>query len=67
MCSEEFYLQKTGYLDQSLWRIWEHEIHRTLASSLGRAAWARVRSEFDSYSEFQEFVEAASGRLEQST
>lgn len=67
MCSEEFYLQSNGYLDQKLWRIWESEIRRTLASPLARAVWARVSSEFSSYSEFQEFVQSARQHSDESS
>jgi hypothetical protein len=57
LCSEEYYLWRTGHLSSQLWKIWEHEIVRTARSPLGRAVWKSVRHEFDSFSEFREWLE----------
>jgi hypothetical protein len=57
LCSEEFYLWKKGYLSRRVWRIWEAELRRTLASPLIMREWASLREEFRSYPEFLDYVE----------
>jgi hypothetical protein len=59
LCSEEFYLYRRKYLAAEVWKIWEAEIKRTLATPLFVREWRTLKSEFKSYPEFQEFVEAA--------
>jgi hypothetical protein len=56
LCSEEFYLWERGYLSGDIWRIWESEIRRTLASPLYRREWRKVQAEFASYGEFAKYV-----------
>ena len=34
LCSEEFYLDKSKYLADQVWKIWEGKIKRTLATPL---------------------------------
>lgn len=57
LCSEEFYLQKKGYIAKDVWSIWEDELNRTLRSGLFRREWEKLRGEFVSYPEFRDFVE----------
>ncbi len=57
LCSEEFYLWKRRYLSGDIWRIWESELKRTLASPLYRREWTRLRDEFSSFPEFAAYVE----------
>lgn len=57
MCSEEYYLWRKGYLDTEVWRIWERELRRTLASPLFVREWRALKSEFESYPEFAAYVE----------
>lgn len=59
LCSEEFYLWKRGYLSGDIWRIWEAELRRTLASPLYRREWLSLREEFSSFPEFVAYVEQA--------
>lgn len=59
LCSEEFHLCKRKYLSKDVWRIWEAELRRSLASTLIRREWTRLRDEFQSYPEFVEYVENA--------
>jgi hypothetical protein len=59
LCSEEFYLQKKGYLAQDIWNIWETEIKRTLGTPLFVGEWTKLKCEFKSYPEFQSFGEQA--------
>jgi hypothetical protein len=56
LCSEEFYLWQRWYLSGDIWRIWENEMRRTLASPLYRREWQKVKDEFASYPEFAEYV-----------
>jgi len=58
LCSEEFYLWKKGYLSLDVWRIWEDELKRTLKSKLVRREWNQLKTEFRSYGDFVEFVDA---------
>jgi hypothetical protein len=58
LCSEEFYLCKTKYLSNQVWRIWEAELRRTLCSTLVVREWASLREEFKAYPEFLRYVES---------
>ncbi len=59
LCSEEFYLWKSGYLSTRIWAIWERELQRTLASQLYRREWQKVACEFEAYPEFCGYVRAS--------
>jgi hypothetical protein len=59
LCSEEFHLCKEKYLSKDVWKIWEAELRRTLASTLVRREWTRLREEFQSYPEFVKYVDKA--------
>lgn len=59
LCSEEYYLYRTGHLTRTLWRIWEDELKRTVASALVRREWPDLRCEFVSYPDFLAYVERA--------
>lgn len=59
LCSEEYYLCRTGHLSRAIWRIWEDELQRTLASELVRREWPDLRCEFDSYPQFQSYADKA--------
>lgn len=57
LCAEEFYLQRRGYLALEIWRIWQGELERTLASPLLRREWPELQPEFAATPEFAAFVE----------
>ena len=57
LCSEEIYLKDRSYFETDMWEIWGNEMTRMLASSLVRREWPRLRREFDSHPEFQQYVE----------
>ncbi|HEU0077543.1 MAG TPA: hypothetical protein VFQ76_07845, partial [Longimicrobiaceae bacterium] len=57
LCSEEFYLWKNRLIDGKLWRIWQTELERAIRSPLIVREWPELRSEFESYPAFQEYVE----------
>jgi hypothetical protein len=59
LCSEEFHLCKNKYLSKDVWKIWESELKRTLASTLVRREWPKLREEFQSYPEFVKYVDKA--------
>lgn len=61
LSSEEFYMWKSKYLADEVWRIWEHELKRMLQSNLIKNEWKNLRKEFESYPAFLEFVETAQG------
>jgi hypothetical protein len=51
------YLFCQGYLDNSIWQIWQADLRRTLNSPLIVREWADLKSEFQSFTAFLEFVE----------
>jgi hypothetical protein len=59
LCSEEFFLYRTGFLSKRIWAVWQPEIERALRSPVLKREWQRVRVEFKSHPEFFDFVEKA--------
>jgi hypothetical protein len=57
LCSEEYYLWQKGYIEDKVWKIWEAELNRTLASPLYRREWQKLQKEFHSYPEFRDYVD----------
>lgn len=58
LCAEELYLRRRRYLKDRVWRIWEAELARTLGSRLFVREWKSLRGQFDTYPEFQDWVES---------
>jgi hypothetical protein len=58
LCSEEFYLMRNGYLDKTLWRIWEGDLTRMIGTPLLEREWQSLRPEFESHQEFLRYVDA---------
>ena len=57
LISEEYYLYRGGYLAWKVWTMWECELKRTINSRLIHREWKHLRHEFDSYPEFQKYVD----------
>jgi hypothetical protein len=57
LCSEEYYLCKSGHLERKLWSIWAAELSRMIRSPLMKREWVNLRPEFQSYPEFLMFVD----------
>jgi hypothetical protein len=57
LCSEEFYLYKSNYLSHKVWGVWTDEMIRTWRTPLFRREWKKLAHEFDTYPEFQKFVQ----------
>jgi len=57
LSSEEFYLWKSKYVDDKVWKIWEDEIKRMVKSPLLQREWSFIHKEFDGYPDFKRFVE----------
>ena len=57
LCSEEFYLLKSGYLAREVWQTWQRELERTLRTRLYRSGWEDLQAEYESYPEFVAYVE----------
>lgn len=57
LTSEEYYLQKDGYISSEIWKIWKPEIIRTLQTPLFVREWKNLKHEFKSYPEFLNFVD----------
>jgi hypothetical protein len=51
------YLFQQGYLDNSIWQIWQADLRHTLNSPLIVREWTDLKSEFQSFTAFLEFVE----------
>ncbi|MEO1349695.1 MAG: hypothetical protein AAFW84_12975 [Cyanobacteria bacterium J06635_15] len=56
LVSETYYLYRLGYLDQSVWDIWEVEIKRTLKSPLMMHYWIKIQDDFAVHPEFFDYV-----------
>lgn|SRR5262245_35203178 len=64
LCSEEYYLKEHGYLSESLWRIWEHDLKRMIGSPIVQREWRDLRREFLSHPEFLQYVEGIQNKSE---
>ncbi len=51
------YLFQQGYLDHSIWQIWQADLRRTLNSPLIAREWLDLKSDFQSFTAFLAFVE----------
>ena len=58
LCSEELYLHEDGYLADDIWRIWESDLRKMIASPLVRREWLLLRPEFESDQRFLKYVES---------
>jgi hypothetical protein len=56
--SDVHYLYQQGYLDDSIWQIWQSDLRRTLASPLITREWPDLKPAFQSFTAFSEFVES---------
>ncbi|MCP6756106.1 hypothetical protein NL533_31260, partial [Klebsiella pneumoniae] len=56
LCAEEYYLYRKGYIEPTVWAIWEMELRRMLASDLIVREWQVLEAEFRSYPDFQQYV-----------
>ncbi len=51
------YLFQQGYLNNSIWQIWQADLRRTLNSPLIVREWTDLESEFQSFTAFLAFME----------
>ena len=58
LCSEEYYFHDDGYLADDVWRIWESDLRKMIASPLVRREWLLLRQEFESDPKFLKYVES---------
>lgn len=56
MCSEEFHLHRSGFINKSTWKIWELGIKETLNISAMRAALNDVKDEYRYFDEFYKYL-----------
>ena len=61
LCGEEYYLYKEKMLAESVWKIWEGELKRTLRTPLFQREWPLVRGEFEAYPMFMDYVDMVQG------
>jgi hypothetical protein len=57
LCAEEYFLTKHNYLAKNLWKVWEADLKRTIASPLLQREWPLLRKEFESHIEFRDYVD----------
>jgi hypothetical protein len=57
LCSEEYYLKEHGYLDKTVWCIWEADLKRIIASPLCQREWLSLSTEFEAHPDFLKYVE----------
>lgn len=57
LCGEEYYMYTKELLDERLWRIWRDELNLSLQSPLVVREWKKLKREFDTYKEFQVYVD----------
>ena len=55
--SSVHYLSSQGYIDDSIWNVWRSDIECTLQASLITREWPEVKSEFQNFKAFTQFVE----------
>jgi hypothetical protein len=67
LCSEEYYLTRHGYLSESLWRIWEGDLKRIIASPLLKRELPSLRPEFLSHKDFLDYVERVQAETQAAT
>jgi hypothetical protein len=67
LCAEELYLRNQGYLTDRVWQIWQSELERTLGSGLFAREWVDLRSQFDTYPEFRDYVDSATRKVSSKT
>jgi hypothetical protein len=70
ICSEEWFLQKSGMITKEVWELWKHYIEGTLKDSkpFGEFWWTKSRENFlkpdGSTTEFVDFVDATVAKKE---
>jgi hypothetical protein len=57
LCAQEFYMQKEGFVDQSVWEIWKRELKPNIRTKLLRREWIRSREQFKVYEKFADYVD----------
>jgi len=57
MCSEEKWLNEHRRIDHAVWSIWERGMQDTASFPSFAEAWEVLRSEYDAYTDFQNFVD----------
>ena len=56
LCSEEFHLNKKGYIDEDVWKMWESGIQYALSKRAFQDSWKVITQDTQFGSEFKEFV-----------
>jgi hypothetical protein len=64
LCSEEYYLWKSGHIDDRTWQEWESGIKYAFSKTSFREGWKRIRMDTIYYKEFSSFV---NGQINEST
>jgi hypothetical protein len=54
--NDVYHLHKAGYISNSLWRLWEREIKRTLRGPLFVREWSAVAPEFSHDKDFLDYM-----------
>ncbi len=57
LCSEEFFLWKSGNIDEDTWNEWRNGIKYAFSKTAFRQAWKRISLDSDFYTNFNSFIE----------
>ncbi len=57
--SSVHYLSAQGYLDDSIWLVWRKDLMRTLSATLITREWPEIKSDFQNFEAFTQFIEEA--------
>lgn len=57
LCSEEFYLQSRGKIDQETWGIWKSGIEDTVRLPWIQQSWEEMQAEYSYYPDFCRFMD----------
>ena len=56
MCSEEFHLQRSGFIKKSTWKVWELGIKETINIPAMRSALIEIKKEYMYFEEFYNYI-----------
>ena len=65
LCSEEYFLWCKGFISKAVWEIWSRELVRMLKTPLYIREWKNLKHEFDSYPEFQAYVDGVQAQVKE--
>ncbi len=58
LCSEEYFLWKSGHIDKETWKEWESGIKYAFSKTAFRKGWDRIKMDTIYFKEFSTFVKS---------